>query len=112
MIAAALEEELETAKSLCPDSKRIPGEKVKIWQGIRKEEPICFLKTGVGPKRAASNLKEALSVTRPSHILVIGYAGAIDPNLRLGTLVAVRKALLFSLDENLPTWDHNPGSQH
>ena len=36
---------------------------------------------------------------------MIGYAGALDPNLKLGDLVAVEKALAFSLDRSNPTWD-------
>jgi nucleoside phosphorylase len=37
---------------------------------------------------------------------VIGYAGALDPDLRLGDLVAVRKALAFSLNEDNPVWEN------
>jgi nucleoside phosphorylase len=106
MIAAAMEEELETAKELCQDLERIQGEKVKLWRAFRKEEQVFFLKTGVGPKRSAATLQEALGVTAPSHILVIGYAGALDPDLRLGDLVAVGRALAFSLDDASPTWEH------
>ena len=106
MIAAAMEEELETAKELCTDLERIQREKLKLWRAVRKEEPVFFLKTGVGPKRSAATLQEALSVTTPSHILVIGYAGALDPDLRLGDLVAVGRALAFGLDDALPDWEH------
>jgi adenosylhomocysteine nucleosidase len=106
MIAAALEEELETAKSLCPDSIRIEAEKIKLWQAVMREKPVCFLKTGVGPKRSAASLTKALGITRPSHILVIGYAGALDPDLKVGDLVAVEKALAFSLDDFQPAWEH------
>jgi nucleoside phosphorylase len=106
MIAAALEEELETAKSLFPESERIQGEKLKLWRAVRDGRTIDFLKTGVGPRRSAERLKEALKVTRPSHILVIGYAGALNPALKLGSLVAVEKAKAFSLDANPPAWEH------
>ncbi len=41
-----------------------------------------------------------------SHILVIGYAGALDPGLKLGDLVAAARALAFSLDEDNHDWDH------
>ncbi len=106
MIAAAMEEELETAKKLCQDLERIQGEKLKLWRAVLKDEPVLFLKTGVGPKRSAATLQEALGITAPSHILVIGYAGALDPDLRLGDLVAVGRALAFSLDGALPAWEH------
>ena len=105
MIAAALEEELETAKSLCMDCKKISADKAKLWRAVRNEKPFCFLRAGVGPKRAAERLKEALELMRPSGVLVIGYAGALDPILKLGSLVAVRKATAFSLDEESPDWE-------
>jgi adenosylhomocysteine nucleosidase len=106
MIAAAMEEELELARQLCPDSKRVQCEKVKLWRATKREQPVCFLKAGVGPKRSAANLREALGEVRPSRILLIGYAGALDPGLKLGDLVAVRKALAFSLEESQPDWEH------
>jgi nucleoside phosphorylase len=106
MIAAALEEELETAKSLFPESERIQGEKLKFWQAVRDGRTICFLKTGVGPRRSAERLEEALQIARPAHILVIGYAGALNPALRLGSLVIVEKAKAFSLDSDLSPWEH------
>ena len=106
MIAAAMDEELEIARLLCRDTERISCEKVKLWQGTRREQPICFLKSGIGPKRSAAGLQEALRVIKPSGILLIGYAGALAPDLKLGDLVAVRKALAFSLDEIQPDWEH------
>jgi nucleoside phosphorylase len=106
MIVAAMEEELELARRLCPDAKRVQCETIKLWQATRREEPVCFLKAGVGPKRSAENLRAAVVEIRPSRILLIGYAGALDPGLKLGDLVAVRKALAFSLDESRPDWEH------
>lgn len=106
MIAAALQEELETAKSLFPNCIKIEAEKVKLWQAAKREQPICFLKTGVGPKRSSTSLREALTIVKPSQILVVGYAGALDPDLKLGDLVAVVRALAFSLDDALPEWEH------
>jgi nucleoside phosphorylase len=38
--------------------------------------------------------------------LVIGYAGALDPGLKLGDLVAARKAMAFSLNKEEPTWEN------
>jgi adenosylhomocysteine nucleosidase len=106
MLAAALEEELEAGMALCRDRRRICGRSVRLWQAARGGTTIHFLKTGVGPKRAAASLEEALEVTKPSRILVVGYAGALDPGLKLGHLVAVGRALWFSLDEKNPDWEH------
>jgi nucleoside phosphorylase len=106
LIVAALEEELRTGLVLCENPRRIDYEAVRLWQAIRGKRTIHFLKTGIGPKRAASNLEETLKAINPSHILAIGYAGALDPALRLGDLVAVGKAIAFSLDESHPDWEH------
>jgi nucleoside phosphorylase len=108
LIAAAMEEELNTGMDLCHDLQKSRG--INLWQGIRGEKTIGFLKTGVGPRRAAASLGEALQMMTPARILVIGYAGAIDPDLRLGDLVAVSKALAFTLDKEHMDWDHiQPG---
>ena len=106
LVAAALEEELKTGISLCRQKQQIPHRKISVWQAVRNEQKIAFVKTGVGPRRAAASLEEALKVIACSHILVIGYAGALDPGLKLGDLVAAARALAFSLDEDNHDWDH------
>jgi len=106
MIVAALEEELEAGLELCVDRKKIHIPGISLWQAERGKKTICFLKTGVGPKRSAESLDKALKATRPSHILVIGYAGALDEELKLGDLVAVRKVMAVSLDEMRSGWEH------
>jgi nucleoside phosphorylase len=106
LVAAALEEELKTGMTCCRGIRKISHQGISLWQAVRNENSIYFLKTGVGPKRSAASLEEALKAVSPSHILMIGYAGALDPNLKLGDLVAVGKAIAFSLDKSNPTWDH------
>ena len=106
LVAAALEEELKTGIVLCRQKQQIPHRKISVWQAVRNEQKIAFLKTGVGPRHAAASLEEALQVIPCSRILVIGYAGALDPGLKLGDLVAVARALAFSLDEDNHDWDH------
>lgn len=105
MIAAALEDELEPAKRLCTDMKRVAAGKAKLWQARRNGERICFLKTGVGPRRSAENFTLAVRALRPSRALVIGYAGALDPGLKLGSLVAVERAIEIRLRDEAPSWD-------
>jgi nucleoside phosphorylase len=104
LIAAALEEELKSGMELCHDLRK--RRDIDLWQGVRNKKAIGFLKTGVGPKRASAGLGEALKEIRPERILVIGYAGAIDPGLKLGELVAVSRARAFSLDKEHPDWEN------
>jgi adenosylhomocysteine nucleosidase len=106
LIAAAMEEELNAGMSLCENPKKLRCRGVDIWQAVLNAQEVCFLRTGVGPVRSAARLEEALKTIKPSQILVVGYAGAIHPDLRLGDLVAVKKALAFSLDQNRPDWEN------
>ncbi len=106
LVAAALDEELKTGLDLCRQKRKLPGMGISVWQAERNGKQIAFLKACVGPKRAAERLEEALRTVQCSHILVIGYAGALDPGLKLGDMVAVCRALAFSLDENDHDWDH------
>jgi nucleoside phosphorylase len=105
LIAVAMKEELEIGMALCRELRKIPNDHgVRLWQAKREDKTIGFLKAGVGPKKSAASMEAALKVIQPSHILIVGYAGAIDPALKLGHLVAVSKALAFRLDKSHPDW--------
>ena len=106
LIVAALEEEMKAGLALCRDQKKIRSPGVSLWQAARGGKTIFFLKAGVGPRRSAASLDQALTAVKPARVLAIGYAGALEPGLKLGDLVAVRRALLFSMDEDHPGWDH------
>jgi nucleoside phosphorylase len=106
LIVAAMEDELKIAMDLCQDVKRMHGPSVSLWQGTIDKRLFYFQKVGVGPKKSAGNLQKALNQIVPDRILVIGYAGALDPQLQLGSLVAVTKASAFSLDKSCPDWNH------
>ncbi len=80
LVIAALAEELLIARKLA-------------------SQGIDFLKCGVGPRTAAMNLGRFLKTHAVSHILAFGYAGALDPDLKVGDLVAVRGAA--SIGENV-----------
>jgi nucleoside phosphorylase len=95
MIAAALAEELDTALNLCSRRKKISGAGVPLWTGTRGENLLHFLKLGVGPARSADALQRALNSLKPTSILVLGYAGALDPALTQGGLVVVEHADLL-----------------
>jgi adenosylhomocysteine nucleosidase len=106
LIVAALQEELNAGMSLCENPQRIPCRGIDLWQAVLNEKKLSFLKSGVGPELSAARLEQTLKAIEPAQILVLGYAGAIHPDLKLGDLVAVRKALAFSLDKNHPDWEH------
>jgi len=96
LIATALTEELEIVLNLCSSRTKIRGLGISIWEGVRGKKSLHILKLGAGPKRAASALERALAFMPAERILIIGYAGALDPDLRQGELVAVEQATLLS----------------
>jgi adenosylhomocysteine nucleosidase len=106
LIVAALQEELNAGMSLCENPQRIACRGIDLWQAVLNGKTVSFLKSGVGPERSAARLEQTLKAIAPSQILVVGYAGAIHPDLKLGDLVVVKKALAFSLDKNHPDWEH------
>ena len=107
-IAAALAEELRVALDLC--SARVepgyPG--VSVWKGSRNGKEIHFLKTGAGPNRSAVRLERLLACCKPSQILLAGYAGALDPSLKIGDLVVIRAASSFGEQESALTLEQTP----
>jgi len=105
LIVAAMEDELKAAMDLCQEVKRMHGPGISLWQGTIDKRLFYFQKVGVGPEKSAENLERALGQITPDLILAVGYAGALDPQLQLGSLVAVTKASAFSLDKNHPDWD-------
>jgi adenosylhomocysteine nucleosidase len=93
LIAAALPEELNIALDLCGSKKKIPAGGIGYWRAIHGDTHVFFLKTGVGPKRSAARLETFLEAVTVTRVFVLGYGGALAPELRLGDLVAVRHAL-------------------
>jgi adenosylhomocysteine nucleosidase len=106
LIAAALQEELKVALSHYRNPEKIRRRGVEFWQAVRNSETVYFLKTGIGPKRSAASMERALEFMEISQILVLGYAGALDPQLKLGTLVIVEKAFACSIDKARPEVEH------
>ena len=106
LIAAAIQEELNLVMDLCHARRKLHDSSVSLWEASSGDKEILFLKTGVGPGRSASRLECALDFLRPTRVLVTGYAGALNPRMKLGTLVPVSKALACTLSEDSPSWEH------
>ncbi|HSW39537.1 MAG TPA: hypothetical protein VLL97_08615 [Acidobacteriota bacterium] len=106
LITTAIADELKTAMHLCRDPERIHHHGIRLYKAELKGKPVFFLKTGVGPEKAASSLEKALEHIAPERILVIGYAGGLDPDLRLGHIVGINRALEFRFDADHPDWEH------
>ncbi len=101
LISSALSEELGTAMELCKAHERIRLAGLSLWRAsTQKGIQVYFLKTGIGPKQAADKLSRAIESTAPNLILTLGYAGALDPDLRVGDLVVGRHTLLLENRKN------------
>jgi adenosylhomocysteine nucleosidase len=97
LIVAALAEELRPvveSHRLCEQEARRPFR----TETRGPEEGIRFLKAGVGPDRAAGSLRRALEEGQARCVLITGYAGALDPALRVGDLLVAQRAILLSRD--------------
>ena len=107
LIIAAMEEELKTCMDLCQNVHRMPGADVPMWQArTARGKPLAFLRAGVGPEKSTARLKKAFDWICPELMLIAGYAGALDPALKIGDLVAVTRATAFSLNKKHPDWNH------
>lgn len=52
-----------------------------------RHSPPRILVTGMGQKNAAENLQRELTERRPGLVLTCGYAGALNPRLKIGDVV-------------------------
>jgi len=107
LIVAALEEELKTCMELCSEIRPMPGADVPLWQArTAKGTPLAFLRSGVGPEKSTARIRKAFDWIDPDLMLIAGYAGALDPGLKIGDLVAVTRATTFGLNKKHPDWNH------
>lgn len=110
LVLAAMMEELRVALDLCSQRSRLPLRGVRVWRGMAGGQSHHFLKTGVGPARAAKSLEQALGSLTPDFLLVAGYAGALDGRFRIGDLIAATHAQLLGgdADQNEASDDATP----
>jgi len=107
LIVAALEEELKTCMDTCREIRPVSESDVPLRQAVTAGGmPIAFLRAGVGPDKSTARIRKALEWINPDLILITGYAGALDPCLKIGDIVAVTSAIAFSLNDKHPDWEH------
>ncbi len=94
LVAAALSEELRTGLDLCKSRTRVRAGG-GYWTGDYLGRRVLFLKTGTGPGRSSKKLNTFLAFQRPDRILLVGYAGALAPELRIGDLAILTRTSVF-----------------
>jgi adenosylhomocysteine nucleosidase len=55
--------------------------------GLHRDRQVSILITGVGRKNAEKSLREFLATNSPDLVLTCGFAGGLNPNLKLGDVV-------------------------
>ncbi len=101
LFVAALAQELEIMHSLCPGCVRLAPRSLGAWVGTHAAGDLFLMKSGIGPKTAAAKLQRFLQSHKVTEILVFGYAGAMEPDMRVGDLFAVRRVI--SIGQNAAT---------
>jgi adenosylhomocysteine nucleosidase len=92
-ILGALREEINLIRKQMIVKEQLKRGRADVWSGTWNNASIILVRTGMGKDSALSALKEALSLTVPSLILSIGYAGGLDLKLKVGDLVLADKIL-------------------
>ncbi len=95
LITAAMKEELGVARELLGPTRRTNHSGIRLYETAKAKQAVYLLKSGVGPFRIQARLAMAIRLIRPSLILIIGYAGALDRRLELGEAVLVRPSSLL-----------------
>jgi adenosylhomocysteine nucleosidase len=77
----------------------------RLWVGAWQSRSVFVMKSGVGPDKAETTLREALQLCRPDVILSFGTAGGLSSDCRVGDLVLVDRLIDLRRGESL---DINP----
>ena len=90
LVLAALAGEFECARralGLAPATQSAPKsthDEAGRWR---------LVQTGIGPARAAKACQWAIEESQPARVLVVGFAGGLDPNLKTGDVMQAEAAL-------------------
>lgn len=63
------------------------------WAGTWESTSIVLVRTGIGQARARDALERVLEKYSVSTVISIGYAGGLDPKLKVGDLVVAHRIL-------------------
>ncbi len=75
----------------------LPQESRDFLRAVRRRDDVTVIHTGMGLAPAARALDVFLSKTRPDWMLSGGFAGALDPRLKLGDLIVAENFTTPSL---------------
>lgn len=90
-ILFALREELKPLLREFKTESKLEVRPATIWKGHWKDFPLVLVQTGIGMDRARRATQKLLEYFQPHHVLSAGYAGGLQPGLRVGSIVTVRE---------------------
>jgi len=87
LIVAAFPSEVEPLLPYLTDSSEIPLSSGTALTGTLGGQYVAIVTTGAGMVNAAAATQRGIDALNPSHIFMVGVAGALDSTLDLGTVV-------------------------
>ena len=86
-VLGALREEINLIRGQMTVDEQFKVGRADAWSGNWEGVRIILVRTGIGKDCALSALEKVLSRANPSLILSIGYAGGLDPKLKVGDVI-------------------------
>lgn len=99
LLLAALQVELEPLLSLLRPTASVQVAGLLCWLGTLRGCEVCAAVCGAGGEACASALSALLDRWPGARVLLVGLAGALNPELRVGDVVVASQAL---------SWPHEP----
>ncbi len=94
----ALQRKVGKGKSRPSVSHGSLGGVMEFDTGILGKEKICYCRCGVGKVAAALCVQQMVDRFRPEKILMVGVAGALNPELHVGDIVISEDAVQHDFD--------------
>ncbi len=92
-ILGAVKQELSGIKRRMRVEEHIKLGRADAWKGTWQGQQVVLVRTGIGKAPAVEALRRAVETFHPSLIISTGYAGAADPDLKIGDLVVADRVL-------------------
>lgn len=73
--------------------EKVRGLPCRAWKGRTAKGECLVLETGVGKERVLQALKAAVGDTQPRQLIFAGFAGGLDPALKIGEVVVAHEAM-------------------
>lgn len=87
--------------------QRFPISGMRAWQGKIGGQSVIIGLCGMGPQHSASRGEAFLRTVKPERVILAGFAGGLDPSLKLGDAVCAKgeaiATVMCTSDEVVPT---------